>query len=283
MIGALADAQHGVVSRTQLIAAGITERQIDRRIAAKRLRVVHRGVYAVGHAARCQEAIWMAAVLAAGEGAVLSHWSAASLWRMRTGRGPRAHVACARRRRRHPSIAFHFAELLDDETTSENHIPVTTPARTLIDLAPSLPSHSLRRMIAAAEWRGGASLKELAARYPRRAGVPKLRAALAMPAPLTRSDLEAEFLERIEEARLPRPQVNTSVEGYEVDFAWREHRVIAELDTYLTHGSRVAFEEDRRRDRRLTAAGWRVVRVTDAATREALEDLSRLLGASGDG
>jgi hypothetical protein len=280
VIAALADTQHGVVSRTQLIAVGVTERQIDYRLRRKRLRKIHLGVYAVGHRALRPEGVWMAAVLAAGEGGVLSHWSAASLWRLRPGRGPRAHVTSPRRRRNHATITFHFARLPPDEVTEEHGIPATTPARTQLDLAPLLPSPTLARVIDAAGTHRGTPLADLLDRYPHRAGVPKLRRILATPRPMTRSDLEAEILDAMDRAGLPRPDVNQVIEGHEVDFAWPEHRVIAELDTYVTHGSPLAFERDRARDRKLTAAGWRVVRLTDRGSAEGIDDLSRLLGAS---
>lgn len=280
VIAAFADAQHGVVSRTQLRAAGVTERQIDWRLRRKRLRRLHYGVYAVGHRELTPEGIWMAAVLAGGDRAVLSHWSAASLGRLRPGRGPRAHVTSPRARRSRPSITFHDAYLPADELTTEQGIPVTTPARTILDLAHPLPSPTLARMIEAAGAREGTPLVELLSRYPSRPGAPKLRALIGTPQPMTRSDLEAAFLERFEAAGLPRPDVNSVVEGFEVDFAWPEHGVIAELDTYATHGSRLAFEHDRFRDRKLAAADWRVVRLTERAPGEALEDLSRLLAAS---
>jgi Transcriptional regulator, AbiEi antitoxin/Protein of unknown function (DUF559) len=280
VIAGLAARQHGVVSRTQLAAAGVTARQVEWRIRRKRLHQVHRGVYAVGHPVLSQEAIWMAAVLAAGEGGALSHWSAASLWRMRAGRGPRSHVTCPRKRRSNGRVAFHEAHLRPDEVSVEIGIPTTTPARTVLDLASLLPSHSLGRMIDAAGASGGPSLSHLLDRYPRRPGVPRLRRLIDQARPITRSDLEAEILEGMDRAGLPLPRVNISVEGYEVDFAWPAHGVIAELDTYVTHGSRHAFERDRERDRKLTAAGWRVVRLTDAAAPEAFSDLRRLLAAS---
>ena len=281
MIARLAASQHGVVSRTQLLAAGVTRRQIERRVERAVLRPIHRGVYAAGHGVLSQEGIWMAAVLAAGEGACLSFWSAASLLAMRQGRGPRSHVTSPRARRSSRSIAFHRAALPEDEVTEENGIPTTTPARTILDLAALLPAPSLTRMVGAAGPGEGASLSELLDRYPRKPGVAKLRAVLAKPIPMTRSDLEAELLERFAKAGLSRPLVNASVEGYEVDFVWAEEGVIAELDTYATHGSRIAFETDRARDRRLAAAGWRVVRLTDED--DGLEDLSRLLAASAAG
>lgn len=276
-IAAIAREQHGVVSRTQLLAAGLTARQIDWRVQRKRMHVVHRAVYAVGHAVLSQEALWTAAVLAAGEGGVLSHWSAASLLRMRQGRGPRSHVTCPRWRRNTERISFHEADLPADEITAALGIPTTTPARTQLDLAPLLPSPVLGRMIHAAGPHPGASLAELLDRYPRKPGGPKLRAIVAQPIPFTRSDLEADWLERIERAGLPRPAVNATVEGYEADLVWWEHHVVAEIDTYLTHGSRSAFERDRARDRRLTGAGWRVIRLTGA---DGLDDLSRVLAAS---
>jgi very-short-patch-repair endonuclease len=275
VIGALADAQHGVVSRTQLLAAGVSRRQIERRLERGALRPVYRGVYAVGHAVLSREGPWMAAVLYGGEGAVLSHWSAATLWRMRSGTGPRTHVSTPRKRRSGRAITFHHAHLPPDEITEEQGIPVTTPARTLLDLAPLLPSPVLARMVEAAPNRG-AHLAKLLDRYPRRRGAASLAAALG-PAPVTRSDLEATMLAAMERTGLPRPRVNVVIEGHEVDFVWTEHRVIAELDTYVTHGSRAAFERDRERDRKLAIAGWTVVRITDE---RGVEDLRRLLDAS---
>ena len=277
MIASLAASQHGVASRTQLLAAGVTSRQIDWRVKRKRLHVVHGGVYAVGHLVLSQEGIWMAAVLAAGEDAVLSHWAAASLCRLRPGRGPRSHVTCPRKRRSGRAIAFHQANLPADEVTEVNGIPTTTPVRTTLDLAPLLPSPSLTRMVAAMRPTGGASLTALIDRYPRKPGAARLRPIIARPQPMTRSDLEADYLERFEQAGLPRPAVNSIIEGHEVDFVWWEHNVIAELDTYVTHGSRDAFVRDRERDRKLAAAGWRVVRLTDED--DGVADLSRLLAA----
>jgi len=195
---------------------------------------------------------------------------------MRSGRGPRSHVTSPRNRRRTRAITFHHAQLRDDEVTEEQGIPTTTPARTLLDLAPLLPSPVLARMVEAAPSRG-ASLAELLERHARRPGVPKLRHIVATPQPMTRSDLEATLFEAVTAAGLPRPEVNTIVEGYEVDFVWRKHRVIAELDSYVTHGSRAAFEQDRERDRKLAIAGWRVVRLT---SERGVDDLRRLLAAT---
>ena len=268
--------QHGVVARRQLTALGIGRGAIDGRLLRKRLHAVHRCVYALSPAPLERLARWMAAVLAAGDGGALSHWSAATLWRMRSSVGPRSHVTCPRRRCSQQTIAFHQSALREDELTIEQGIPTTTPARTLLDLAPVLPRPVLGRMIDAAPIKG-AMLAELLERYPRRAGVPALRELLGRARPMTRSDFEARVVALIEAADLPMPDVNAVVEGEECDLVWREYRLIAELDSYVTHGSRSAFERDRERDRGLAIAGWTVVRVTDE---DGIDDLSRLLAAS---
>ncbi len=207
----------------------------------------------------------MASVLAGGDAAVLSHWSAAILWRLRSGSGPRTHVTIPRRRRNTPTIVFHFAALPDDEVTISNGIPVASPARVILDLAPHLPLSALHRMLEAAErlrpWRGPA-IPELLERYPRRSGTPKLRAITAAPLAMTRSELEARFLYLVDEWDLPRPRTNVTILGFEVDCVWPDRRVIVELDAFGTHGSSEAFERDRRKDRALKAAGWTVIRIT---------------------
>jgi hypothetical protein len=278
-IAELAERQRGKVSRRQLLDLGLGDKAIDYRVAKGWLRPDYRGVYSLGHRPQSREGRWMAAVLYAGDGAVLSHWSAASLWRLRPGTGPRTHVTTGRRRHRSDRITFHHAHLREDEVTVEQGIPVTTPGRTLLDLAPLLPSPTLARMIDAAPSKG-APLADLLDRYPRRAGAAKLRGVLGTRTPMTRSDFEALVFDAMERAGLPPPQVNLVVEGYEVDFVWRDEGVIAELDTFVTHGSRSAFERDRERDRRLAVAGWRVIRLTDQDTKTGIDDLSRLLAAS---
>jgi very-short-patch-repair endonuclease len=282
-IAGLAARQHGLVARWQLLALGISGGAVEMRLAHGRLHRAHRGVYALSPAELSPQARWMAGVLAGGHDAALSHWSAAALWRLRPGVGPKCHVTTPRRRRSNHKLTFHESRLLPDEVTIEQGIRVTVPTRVALDLAPLLPSHILVRIIEAIEasqlW-VGPSLPELFERYRRRSGVAKLKAAAATPIRMTRSDLEAIVLEAIERGGLPRPQVNVVVEGHEVDFVWRDEGVVAELDTYLTHGSPLAFERDRERDRKLAAAGWRVVRLTDQRTDEGIADLSRLLAAS---
>lgn len=286
LIAWLAELQHGVVSVYQLRLFGLSRGEIEHRVRRKRLHRVHHGVYAVGHSVLTARGIWMAAVLAGGDYAVLSHYSAASLWLLRRGAGPRTHITVPQKRRSRQTITVHFGELAPDEITYEDDIPVTTPGRTLIDLAPLLPSPSLARAVEAAEgmrWTGP-SLSELIDRYPGRAGTPKLQRILARPGRRTRSDLEAAFLDFAEAASLPRPEANQVVEGHEVDAAWHGPKVIVEVDTYATHGSDQAFERDRARDRALQAAGWTVVRVTDRQMNQrTAEELRRLLSKPGCG
>ena len=265
-IAALGARQHGVISRAQLTALGLGRGAIASRIRRQLLHRIHPQVYALGHRKLSRQGIWMAAVLAAGAGAALSHWSAGSVQRLRGGAGPRSHVTIPRRKRDTEAISFHYADLPPDEVTEHDGIPVTTPGRTILDLAPSLSIPSLTRMLERAEssksWIGP-SMPELLERYPRRAGTPKLRAVTAKPPAMTRSELEALFLDLIDKWDLPRPRMNFSISGYEVDCAWVKQRLIVELDVYATHGSRQAFERDRLRDRALQLAGWTVIRVTD--------------------
>lgn len=259
LIARLAARQHGVVARRQLVALGLGARAIDRRIARGRLHPLHRGVYAVGHRVVSQRGRWMAAVLATGEGAVLSHRSAAALWDIRPSEG-RIELTAPWARRARQGLLLHRAVLPADEVTTHEGIPTTTPARTLLDLAAVVDGHALQRALNEAEVRRLSGPHALLIRHPTKRGTAALR-ALA-PQPHTRSDLEARFATFLSDRRFPTPLTNTLIEGIEVDAAWPDRRLIVELDSYEFHRTRQAFENDRRRDRRLTAAGWRVMRVT---------------------
>lgn len=263
-IAALAEGQHGVVARRQLLASGVGRRAIDRRIEQGRLHPLHPGVFAVGHRVVSREGRWMAAVLACGPGAVLSHQSAAALWGIRGTAKARIDVTVPRELRRRPGLHPHRAVLPADEVTVHDGIPTTTPARTLLDLAAVVPRHALERALDEAEIRRLPGPLTLLDRYPRRRGAANLRTLLpnARSSTPTRSELEARFLTFLDDHGLDRPEVNTVIEGYEVDAVWREAELIVELDGFATHGTRAAFERDRERDRRLTAAGWRVIRLT---------------------
>lgn len=255
-IAALATAQHGVVSRAQLRRAGYTAPEIDNRLRNGRLLLLHRGVYAVGHHPATRHAHAMAAVLACGPQAALSHRSAAALWQMgirwRTPlevSAPGAH--------RIPGVLVHRCRTV--EATREFGIPVTTPARTLLDLAPILDDATLVRAANEARLAGRLPADEFAAlmnRMPKR-----IKSLLAPRGAPTRSVFEDEFLRFLCRYGLPLPEVNQRVAGYEVDMLWRRERLIVELDGRVYHDDH-AFERDRERDADLQAAGHRVVRVT---------------------
>jgi very-short-patch-repair endonuclease len=272
-IASLAANQHGVVARGQLAALGLGLDAIDHRVEQGRLHRLHRAVYAVGHRSLTREAHWMAAVLAGGDGAVLSHRSAAALWAIR-GSGPAdVEITAPRQRRARPGIQAHRTTLAPDEISVHRGIPVTTPARTLLDLAALPDQHRLARAAERAEslrLTSPTSLEALAARYPGRPGVPAIRRLVArngITDTPTRSDLERRFLSLLDAESLPRPLVNKEIRlargtKPEADFTWRSHHLVVEVDGYETHGTRQAFERDRARDRALQSAGWRVVRIT---------------------
>ncbi len=276
-IMSLASEQHGLVTRCQLLDAGLTPTQIKVRVKGKRYCPVHRGVYLVGPpvAPYVQE---MAAVLAAGPGAVLSHRSAASLWALIPPPSSPAAVDVMvpfRHPGHRPGIRVHRTSRLDpSETTTKERIPVTTPARTVLDLAGELRPRELERVFALMERQGLSTLCEVSsvvARYPRRPGIGLLRALVRgeTSPTLTRSEAEERFLALVKKAQLPRPEVNMGVAGYEVDFFWRTQRLVVEVDGFTFHSSRRDFRQDRRRDAALLVKGVRVIRITwDQIVRE---------------
>lgn len=286
----LAGRQHGVVARRQLTELGLSRHGVTRLLERGRLHVVHRGVYAVGHRKLAREGVWLAAVLAAGEGAVLSHRSAAELWRIRETARRRIEVTVPRDVRR-PRLLVYRTLLAPDEMTAEDGIPVTTPARTLLDLAALLDEHRLARAAERAEalrLTSPTSLAELVGRYPRRTGTPNLKRLIEehrIVPTTTANDLERRFLTFLDANELPRPLVNESLDPYTPDFRWTEQRLVVELDGFETHGTRQAFERDRARDRALLAQGWRVARITkrqldDAPSELAVELRAMLASAS---
>jgi very-short-patch-repair endonuclease len=269
-IAALAARQHGLVTRAQLLGAGIAVHAVDRRVKDGRLQPLHRGVYRVGPVV-ARHAREMGAVLACGPGAVLSHRSAAALWEMlpRPSRSTPIEVILPRGDRgRRPGIRAHrFSGLPPGDSTTIAGIPITTPARTLLDLASVAGTRELERAVAQVERRELArpgELLSLVNRHRRRPGTPALLALLAPDArpAWTRSEAEERLLALIGKGQLPRPEANVRVEGYEVDFLWREARVVVEVDGFAFHSSEKRFENDRRRDAQLAAAGLRVMRVT---------------------
>jgi hypothetical protein len=268
----LARGQHGVVARRQLAQIGLDDDAICHRIAGGRLHRLHPGVYAVGHLALPREGGWMAAVLAAGDGAVLSHASAAALWGlMPPARLP--EVTVPRSSRSTPRLRRHCSFLAPDEVAMQKAIPVTSVARTLFDMAVQTRPWEFERLVREAEFLKlpqVPSLGELYARHPRRRGARLVRRTLEGLSELrdgtTRSSLEDRFLRFVRRAGLPLPETNILLRfgevAYEADCLWRDAGVIVELDGHRAHGTRAAFEKDRERDRRMQVAGWQVIRVT---------------------
>jgi very-short-patch-repair endonuclease len=290
IIAELAARQHGVVARWQLLRAGITVATIEFRVRRGRLCPIHRGVYRVGpvSALRARE---MAAVLACGEAAYLSHESAAVAWRLIDGPlaagGTVVHVT-APPSRSVPGAGIRLYRsgcLSADERTVLDGIPISAPARTLLDLAgsadPADVEHALlealrRRLVDRA---GFAAFLE---RHLRRPGSGLLRKLLAHGEnpQLTRSEAERVFRELIRKSRMRPPRLNVRVEGYEVDAFWSDERVVVEVDGFASHSSSAAFERDRRRDSDFAAAGVTAMRVTwRHLTREPFAVVARLAAA----
>ncbi len=265
--------QHGLVTRGQLVTAGLSSSAVGRRLRAGRLRQIHRGVYRLGPLT-APFAAEMAAVLACGSESVVSHLSAAGIWvpaaaEPRPRQPSRVEITTTSEKgRRRPGILVHHVARLDpDERTTWQQIPITTPARTLIDLAGVVGSRELEAALARAEREGlvahGELLRHLE-RHPRRPGSGVLRALLEAdgdPA-LSRSAAEEEFLALTIKARLPRPATNVRIGAYEVDFLWRTKGIAVEIDGFRYHSSRPRFEGDRRKDAWLLAHGITVVRLS---------------------
>lgn len=288
----LAEGQHGVVTRGQLVAVGLEEDAIDRRIAAGRLHRLHSGVYAVGHRVLSREGRWMAAVLACGPGAMLSHRSAAALWGIRKTAPETVDVTLARRSRSSRALRRHVTVIPDDERDLRHGIPVTTAARTILDLAATSPIDAVERDLRQLEYlrlTDRVPVVALVERYPGRRGVRRLRTVLERlgdsPGGHLRSPLEQRFLRFLDRHDLPRPHFNAWIplpDGHvQVDCLWPESRQIVELDGWQAHGTRAAFRADRTRDRRLRLVGYAVTRLTWSELSDEPEavarDLRRLL------
>jgi very-short-patch-repair endonuclease len=261
-IARLAANQHGVVSLEQLLAIGLDLDAISYRVRVGRLHRIHRGVYAVGHRRLTFEGRCKAAVFACGPEAALSHRSAAALWGMLAPSSGVLDVTVPRRggRRQRRGIRLHRSTTLHPaQTTLRAGIPVTTPARTLADLHRCATPDDLAKARRQAELRGY-RLGEEAAAEPDR----------------TRTELERRFLALCRRHGLPRPEVNAPIGEYVVDFLWRDTGLIVETDSYRFHGGRAAFEYDYRRQARLIAAGFEVLRFT---WRQVVDEPDQVLAA----
>jgi very-short-patch-repair endonuclease len=288
-IAQIAARQHGLVTLEQLRAVGLTADACRKRLKAGRLHPVHRAVYAVGHARMTRERSWMAAVLACGPGAVLSHRSAAALWGLLPARRQAIDVTAAGRRGRLiTGISAHRDGALSErDRTRVRDVPCTTIARTLVDLAAVASVGELKRAIGEAEVRKllkHRDLRELLARSRRRRGVALLRKCLTELDPLagrTRNQLERRFLSLCRRARLPPPKVNCLLQVgdrlLEPDFLWREQGLIVETDGSEVHGTATARARDRRRDQRLMLNDWRVVRFDWSQVIHEATEVERIL------
>jgi very-short-patch-repair endonuclease len=260
---AVARMQHGVITRAQLTAIGFSEAGIDSRVKRGTLRVVHRGVYLLD-SVRPELAIEMAAVLACGEGAFASHYSALMLLGLSSHRPTLPQVSVIGRDIDRRGIETHTVKRIPrDEVTEAHGIPVTTATRTILDLAAR--SSDLERLLAEAYAKRlttRSKLITLGARFPSRPGIPKLLQLLDAEPQRTRSNPERALLTLIRKARLPPPKANEKLHGWEVDFLWADHRLIVEVDALSTHTSPRDFERDRRKDAELTLLGYTVIRVT---------------------
>lgn len=264
-IAQIATRSHGVTTRAELLEAGISPAQIEHRLRDGSLLRVHRGVYRAGHLAPGREATYLAAVRAAGPGALLSGRAAAHLLGVLGGREPRPEVT-APTERRIPGVDTRRArrgEVRDG--TTWHGIPVTTVARTLVDVAAVLDPGALSRACHEAEVRHRATpadVEAVLARRPTSRGAARLRAILHGEEQLTLSALERRFLVVLRDAGLPIPLTNRFAGGRRVDCRWPAQRLTVELDGYRFHASRHAWEQDRRREREARARGDEFRRYT---------------------
>jgi very-short-patch-repair endonuclease len=271
-IAQIAGAQRGRVATRQLRAAGISTSAIGRMIASGTLIAVHRGVYRVGHAAPVRLGDETSALLAVGDDAALSHFSAAILWGLLApGSGDgQIHVVAPRERRVSPAgVAVHRSRMLErrDVWTREG-LPVVSPARALLDIAPVAGDRQLELAVD----RGlvdrvlkPAHVADILSRAGGHRGRARLAAVLERQTAgttMTRSEAEERLLELIRSARLSQPVVNAKVGGYEVDFFWPHERFALEVDGYRYHSARSVFERDRRKDNDLRKLGVTTMRTT---------------------
>jgi hypothetical protein len=269
-IAELARRQHGVVAARQLAELGLTQQSVSERAASGRLHRVRRGVYAVGHPIVSVHGRWMAAVLACGPGAALSHVAAAALWEIRRSDATLIDVTVPRTGRAQPGLRLHRPRSLPAaEVTTRDGIAVTTPARTIIDLAAVVSPDDLERALDRCEFQrllDWSRLDALTQAHPGHRGAKRVRATVATYEPgttRTRSGLERLFLAICDTHGLPRPLVNHRLAEYEVDFLFPAPRLIVEADSWTYHRTRLRFERDRRRDATHAQAGFRTLRFTD--------------------
>lgn len=274
-VAELAGRQHGVVAHRQLIALGFGQTTIDRWVARGWLHRLYRAVYAVGHTTLSTRGRWLAGVLACGRGAVLSHQPAAALLDLRRSASRIIHVTTPGRASPRGLSVHRVRHLHPEDCTLVDRIPVTTVARTFLDVAEVLPSRQVVRVLEQAERIGAfdlAAVRSVLARNPGRRGAKPLKQAIEAftgYAPFVNSDWERDLLDFCDDHGIPRPELNVLVGGFLVDALWRDAKVIVELDSWSHHRSRRAFEQDRERVCVLQLAGYTVLPMTRLDARAA--------------
>lgn len=282
-LAGLARRQHGVVSIRQLHRLGFDKDAASEALAAGRLHRLYQGVYAVGHTDISLQGWCLAAVLASGPGALLSHYSAAWLWKLTPTQPVPAHTTGPSPRARRLPIHIHRSRTFTDaDCALIDNIPVTSVPRTLLDQAALVDSRRLKRLLKRSE-EGELfdlpAVHDVLSRNKGHRGRKRLERAIALyePPPFTRSEFETLFYEAVLAADLPTPRVNHDVAGMEIDLVWPEHRFAVELDLYETHGTRESFEGDRIRQEELLLGGFALTRVTGPRfEREPGEVMARL-------
>jgi very-short-patch-repair endonuclease len=281
-IARLAAEQRAVVTRRQLLALGVEPGMIDRALARGRLHRLHQGVYSmVPFSVLPPLAAEHAAILACGERALLSHHSAAAVWGIRPFLRGDIDVTLigGERGRKRKGIRVHRTAHLDPRDARRyQQLPITSPARALLDIAPEISGRSLewaldQALVKRLTTRG--QIKAVLAAYPHRPGTPKLQALLDpdRPTTITRSHPEEQLLDRLRKAGLPAPEVNARVGNYTADFLWRPEKVILEIDGYHYHHTRAAFERDHQRDSEHQRDDYLVIRVTPRQLRRNVDAL----------
>jgi very-short-patch-repair endonuclease len=265
VVGGIAFTSHGVVTRAELLRAGITPQQIRHRLCSGALLREHRGVYRVGHRAPSLEARYLAAVRACGAGALLCGRSAGHLIGLLKGTTPPPEVIAPTERRIQGLVTHRCRLIHAEDATVWRGIPVTRPPRTLVDLAAVLGVNELARACHEAGVRHRTTPTEVEAvltRRPTSPGARKLRRILHGDVRVTLSKLEARFIARLRRAGLALPETNRPAGSRRVDCRWPERRLTVEVDGYRYHNSRHAWEQDRHREREARARGDEFRRYT---------------------
>jgi Transcriptional regulator, AbiEi antitoxin len=276
-IATLASRAQGVVTRQELLGAGLSSEQIRRRIERGTLIAVHRGVYRVGHRAPSREARYMAAVKACGGRAVLCGRAAAHVWGLIKGAHPQPEVL-APSKRVVPGVLTHRSlTIARADVAFWQGIPLTSVPRTLVDIASSLPDYLLGRACHEADVRHSVTpdhVEEVLARRPSTPGARTLRRIIHGDEPISLSRLESRFVQRLRDAGLALPQTNRSAGGRRVDCRWPDRSLTVELDGFRYHRTRHAWDQDRLRERQARVRGDEFRRFT---YRDVFEDPAFML------